>query len=741
MGFSSHFRGLSPGGGRHHHAGPRASTAMVQLGSSLDPHEAPRSRHDYDDYYYPSDVGYTSTYRQHPRHLASIDVQPLSTQKYRDPGHSTKKRTEYAIQPQTRHRSHTASATDIYDAPGRLAVPSSSSSHLRPVVSSGRGHRSPSPLPIDSSRIAVPSSSSRHGSGHRRVYSTDYASDTGRLEMRDPSRHRTGVHHGAYRVHPPAGQRRHPPYDGPKKGYNIDNYDAYSYTCPGEEARRDLSGDYPVVRPRHPSGRTSIDRPMSVNLAEEHPQWLARSKDHRHHGPPPTSWGLDRIDRDGRPRSSARGFDDYRDTSRTSAIVGHDRALVALPHESDGDYHSDTHRRSHRDDVRRHVDDRSPRLHNGVGDRALAIAGLGTAALGGFSDASDLEHHRPGRRRHRRREAEREYDSAQPSSRDLAESGPSNSGRSKQLYLEPSDALRRRRHSRRRSSRRSGSDTDVYTDDEDLHKYRREPAAAPHRSRHSSTDTSSADDHLGRRPPRDRSQHRSRSRRPTEDARSTDSRSSPFLDQREEVRKPITVEPPATKEPEQPAPKSILKPPKKAFPEEPNPIREGVAPLKDANKNGIPPTARWTKIDRRLVNPAALEAGNERYEERPEFVIVLRVLTKEEIQAYALKTQEVRRKLFQFHTTAIGFNETDTYFSSDARREEYVRDKRQRREEDQRHGRRGAESSSDDEDESSDEPLKIEAPPVPDANTSLPMRSRPASNSPPLPERPSAVQV
>jgi hypothetical protein len=163
--------------------------------------------------------------------------------------------------------------------------------------------------------------------------------------------------------------------------------------------------------------------------------------------------------------------------------------------------------------------------------------------------------------------------------------------------------------------------------------------------------------------------------------------------------------------------------------------------LKDANKNGIPPTARWTKIDRRLVNPAALEAGNERYEERPEFVIVLRVLTKEEIQAYALKTQELRRKLFQFHTTAIGFNETDTYFSSDARREEYVRDKRQRREEDQRHGRRGAESSSDDEDESSDEPLKIEAPPVPDANTSLPMRSRPASNSPPLPERPSAVQV
>ena len=165
--------------------------------------------------------------------------------------------------------------------------------------------------------------------------------------------------------------------------------------------------------------------------------------------------------------------------------------------------------------------------------------------------------------------------------------------------------------------------------------------------------------------------------------------------------------------------------------------------MKDANKNGIPPTARWTKIDRRLVNPAALEAGNERFEERPEFVIVLRVLTKEEIQAYALKTQEIRGKLSQFNTAKPSPERRENLFISfsDGRREEYVRDKRQRREEDQRHGRRGVDSSSDDEDESSDEPLKIEAPPVPDANTSLPMRSRPASHSPPLPERSTVAQL
>ncbi|KAJ5153674.1 uncharacterized protein N7500_009113 [Penicillium coprophilum] len=56
----------------------------------------------------------------------------------------------------------------------------------------------------------------------------------------------------------------------------------------------------------------------------------------------------------------------------------------------------------------------------------------------------------------------------------------------------------------------------------------------------------------------------------------------------------------------------------------------------------IPPGARWTKIHRGIINPAALEAGNERFEERSGFLIVMRVLSKEEVQAYAVKTQEIR---------------------------------------------------------------------------------------------------
>lgn len=101
--------------------------------------------------------------------------------------------------------------------------------------------------------------------------------------------------------------------------------------------------------------------------------------------------------------------------------------------------------------------------------------------------------------------------------------------------------------------------------------------------------------------------------------------------------------------------KGILKPGRGKFPEDPSPTREGVAPLGGAIEDGIylrpsraegapPPGARWTKINRLLVNPEALEEGGERYEDRDDFVVVLRVLSKEEIQAYADATVRIRSK-------------------------------------------------------------------------------------------------
>ncbi|KAJ6164776.1 hypothetical protein N7470_003448 [Penicillium chermesinum] len=95
-------------------------------------------------------------------------------------------------------------------------------------------------------------------------------------------------------------------------------------------------------------------------------------------------------------------------------------------------------------------------------------------------------------------------------------------------------------------------------------------------------------------------------------------------------------------------PKGILRPPRESFPEDPNPIREGVAPLKDAKLDGIPSGARWTRIDRKLVSPEVLEMGNERFEVTPSSVIVLRVLTKQEVQRYAALTHRMQGKLFHF---------------------------------------------------------------------------------------------
>lgn len=613
----AYYRSLSPSSGRHY-SGPRASTGMVQL----DPYDSRGSRYEYDGY--PSDTGYTSAYR-YPSRRSTVEARPVASQKIHNSANGAKKRTEYTIQPHSRSRSSTTSAMEHNNIPTRLSV---TSSRLRPAISSGHGSN-PSPISSDSGQYLIPSSSHGH---HRRVYSTDYASDTGRQ----------GLHGGtnrpssrpSYRVH--GGKPRH--YTGPSEGDGIDAYDAYSYTTPSEQFYR----DYPV-QPRR-STRASGDRPLSMTVMDQDPRLFRPVSRNRIHGPPPTSRAFDKLDsfdREGRPRS-ARPEDQHRSGSKSRAF---DRALVAVSHGSDDDYDSLSDgghhrrrrpRRSHRDSDGHHRQSRSHRSHNSESDNK-ALVGLGTAALGaGYSDMSDYDHS-SGRRHHRRRrDLDRDFDASASTSRELLEDGTER----KQLYLESGDYRPRSRHSHRRHT---GS-SDGFTDDEDLREYKRQPSADPSRRHHSSADTSE-DDRSGGRHHRDRS-HRSSSRRLLDDRsyHSSPSRQSHSHESRDELRTPITVEPPATKTPEVP-PKGILKAPRASFPEEKNPVREGVAPLKDATKKGIPPGARWTKIDRRLVNPEALDMGNERYEERSDYVIVLRVLSKEEIQAYAVKTKEIRGKL------------------------------------------------------------------------------------------------
>jgi negative regulator of replication initiation len=61
------------------------------------------------------------------------------------------------------------------------------------------------------------------------------------------------------------------------------------------------------------------------------------------------------------------------------------------------------------------------------------------------------------------------------------------------------------------------------------------------------------------------------------------------------------------------------------------------------------------------VNPEALEAGKERYEAREDFVIVLRVLSRDEIQGYAEVTERIRGWFAQYYDCIIfGTNITNS---------------------------------------------------------------------------------
>ncbi|TID23528.1 hypothetical protein E6O75_ATG03164 [Venturia nashicola] len=124
---------------------------------------------------------------------------------------------------------------------------------------------------------------------------------------------------------------------------------------------------------------------------------------------------------------------------------------------------------------------------------------------------------------------------------------------------------------------------------------------------------------------------------------------SETADEKEQRERRVTIVEPRKDDPTPEVPvKGILRRPTKVFPEYPNPIREGVTPLKErlekkgASAKEIPKDAKWTKIDRKLVNPQALEEKGVRFEERLDCVIVLSVLTRDEISAFAKRTEEIR---------------------------------------------------------------------------------------------------
>ncbi|KAI9676469.1 MAG: hypothetical protein M1817_000626 [Caeruleum heppii] len=613
-----------------------------------------------------------------------------------------------------------------------------SSNGLRPVVHSGGLDRPSSPLTkkytsdAEGDYYVTPAASRRRD--HRRNFSID-ADDAGRYRgrhdgidgLREPPRDSRGYRNSAY-----AGTRR--PYHNGSHGpvadfdedrYHYDTHGAYGY------GYSDVQDDgylrpAPARRPRGNSFESSRrERPLSMVELEN---YLPRSSSTREPKPPPSTRGFDRMNRPARSGSldrSARPVvaDAYHDYHKTGVEPMSDypsRSNRSKPtvlhqgrnenHPSYPDEYDDT-----RDKDRGH---RGRRREEDFGREQLPPTGhrdhRNTRADSSdrYSDRASDRDEGNERRRHRHRHHEEELAAAPLAAAALA------AGHRKS---EPRD-----RHIREGDHREPHTDRDKEPRDRDHHD-RDHRERDVREGKHPEVDLHNRDIRerdIGERDARDRegrsrkhrdrdqadrhSQHEDaqvldlRDRDPRERERNSDD-GDRAAERKDHVR---VVSPPREDKAKAPI-KGILREPREKFPEDPAPIREGVAPLKEAlkdGKKGIPPGARWTKIDRKLVNPAALEEAHERFEERLDHVIVLRVLTREEIEAFAARTQEIRgRELAgQVHLTLVA---NPGFVKSDAR---YDRDKldRERRE---RHRRR----VEDGEDVPEEERLAIEAPPPP----------------------------
>ncbi|KZF23081.1 hypothetical protein L228DRAFT_142833 [Xylona heveae TC161] len=532
------------------------------------------------------------------------------------------------------------------------SLPSRSPTRARPIVHAPTTARTSSPLARtydsadDEAYYLTPASAARRQ--HRRIYSVDGHHQVNRLGSDDESRER--VRRAAERGYLPT--KRYPGERQRTSRYDEGDYYGYSYTDPKEQMYRDTA-------PRRRSRRSSYDGAgrngtWSMSALEG---TLPRTSVTREAGPPPSTRGFDKIARSEslrgptRPYASERSSRDYIDgkaaeiydapSSRTHRPVAvhqdHDRAY---PYRDD---EPDIPRRSRPaidDDVERRgfgirtggPEHTSPRSSN---RELYAPYHADDEYYGRYArDPRDYEYDQDYDYDYRGYDRDRGSHRYEKTTHGSDEDSKDNHGRHSR---ESSDEEARERRRRRREQQHRESDALEYED------RRRASERDSDRDRDRDSDRSydSGDRHHHHHHRRHRKHHDRDSGDDTDATRASRSE------------KPLQIVSPPEKEREKgkqlaikeaaEAPiKGILKEPTQKFPEDPAPIREGVAPLKEAGKKGIPPTARWTKIDRRLVNPEALEEAHERFEERLDYVIVLRVLTKEEIQVLAAKTQQLR---------------------------------------------------------------------------------------------------
>lgn len=676
-------RPLSPGGRRIAQGG-HSSTGALIYPSGFDQYQGP-SR---------SSIGFSSG----PRTSAERVIQPRAIPRYRPESPRKSSRDDYVVRP----RRQTLDPQDaVTPRPLSLITPSSPN-RARPIITSTiERPPSPSTKPIrpryEEDFYIQPASSARE---HRRNY-TAGSIDTSRLaagERLEPSGYRrSGGGRTGYNVNQPLVRTQ----DKDDRPYG------YEYTDRREQMYKDTA---PRARPRRDSSVSTRERPLSMTVLEDYPRISQSSRDTGPPVAMQTR-GFANVGRSGSVRQGQRVRDDdfvSRDYPRedydTSQGRRSSRAPVSLhqtpvepyyqedlkgntdrhhrrhhKHAFDDErsdvntnlrddlddkgnddrkrHHEKSHHRDHddKDDRDRRTRDDPPRHKRDRGDEISANGLLASAAASAAAAGVTAE----GVRRHRR-DHDRDDKTVEPLKERTRDDdrdrllAVQDALENTSIGTEVSDEDRRERHRRRRREREEKEAEDrkreaaqtmpqfapqvVPLEPLPAENMLQEQGSHERPAHHKSVNTEEM-------PRSSRHHRRHHSHTHEKDSYSDDSTSDDLPEGRQrQVRVVDPSEDP--REPEQPI-KSILRQPREKFPEDPAPIREGVAPLKDAGAKGIPPNARWTKIDRKLVNPEALEEGNERFEERPDYVIVLRVLKKEDIEAYALKTQEIRGKRAQ----------------------------------------------------------------------------------------------
>lgn len=642
---------------------PRASTGTV-ISSSFDPRVAQYPRASADTLATPR----------------SYDAQPITKRIYQEPGYSggTKSRTEYAVRPRTN------SAAADERRPPSIVIPPHSPARSRPLVNNLSRDRARSPLPKlphprdDSDRYIYPAVSSPR-QHHQRHYSTTPV-DLEHLQVTDNDRRERA----RYRDRGTGGYTA----SGALVRYRDDDV---SYTGPREQFDR----DYPSVPPTRRDSYPRRERPLS---ALDFAEWKPPRQAKRESGPPPSAFRqFDRIEKadTGSTNVSGGGISDHERNDDTVRRRHSMRVPVSLHQDrdpgparqrddlgdrrdprprrgtleeediynSDRDHRDHQHASSHHERRNKKHRDESP-TKTPVGEKVAAVGLGGVAAAGlagGMSKPSrdndvDEEVDQQRERRHRRRR-DREFEEADvPPGDGVRSERPRDRLHDLQEEQETDDP-------RRGKGSKDRADSDSLEDDVARNRHRRRKHRSKDDSRQDADSASGSESRNVREKSRDvrgrddlnddpelndgERRRRERDRRPDPEQPSAESAGHegvPGELEDDRPRRVQLVEPPKEKD-QEPKPKGILKPPRATpFPEDPNPTREGVAPLKEATKKGIPPGARWTKINRQLVNPASLEASRERYEERDDYVIVLRVLTREEIEKFAALTAEIRGK-------------------------------------------------------------------------------------------------